>query len=675
MMFNEGDMIGSYRLVSLLGAGGMATVYKAYHPKLDRYVALKMMHSSFLSDPQFVARFEREAQIVARLEHPNIVPVHDFAEYDGQPFLVMKYIAGISLSHALNDGAIELRDIMTIMPLVAGALDYAHKHGVLHRDIKPSNIMLDTDGTPYLTDFGLARAVQIGESSLSQGVLIGTPAYMSPEQGAGEAALDSRSDLYSLGVVLYELVVGRVPFNGTTTYKILHGHQTEMPPLPSSINPDVPPAVEAVLLKALSKDPEERYNSAMGMYMALREALIASGVRRLNTGSRLSIAAALEKSRIEDKSKPLPRSSAARRSANVPRDIIIPPEGRIAADSAPSVRTGVAVAGKLAARGRGDLVADPPSSAQAKPDRVVYILVGMLFVLAAILVGALILNGRNVTAGSTPTSAVNAAAPTATAPRLSLSDGVRLTEEAAVRQPNAANLGAAFTPGALPAGRQQLLSLPADMQPYSVPILTRAEAQARINADPDDPLGYLALMEALLNERSPLLMGGAFDAARAGLEVDSSPSYVATLLEIAIEYPTPPEVLFRLYDELLDRTRALPTGEIVRMRAGAHLYPLLSDAERLPMVVYNNVRGLMDSSFDPLFYALLARAAIAQHQLADAEGYLQVSGTDFAEAHLVQGDLHAARGDLLAARESWSAARADADAPAWVQSQAARLLG
>ena len=194
-----------------------------------------MIHQSFLNDDQFVGRFEREAQIIAQLEHPNIVPVYDFDEYNGQPFLVMKYIPGMPLSDALADGPLELRDVMAILPKIAAGIDYAHGRGILHRDIKPSNIMLDEAGRPYVTDFGLARAVDAGESTLSQGMLVGTPAYMSPEQAEGLRDLDNRSDLYSLGVLIYELIVGRVPFKDGSTYTILRDHlNTPLPP-PSSI--------------------------------------------------------------------------------------------------------------------------------------------------------------------------------------------------------------------------------------------------------------------------------------------------------------------------------------------------------------------------------------------------------------------------------------------------------
>lgn len=309
-MFSIGELVGSYRIVAPLGQGGMATVFKAYHPKLDRYVALKFIHQSFLSDPQFVTRFEREAQIIAQLEHPNIVPVHDFAEHEGQPYLVMKYISGISLADALDEGPLELRDIMAIVPKIAAALDYAHARNILHRDIKPSNIMLDESGTPYLTDFGLARTVEAGQSSLSRGLLIGTPAYMSPEQGEGLRELDARSDLYSFGIVLYELIVGKVPFDSGTTFTILRDHLMTPLPLPSSINPEIPAAVDAVLIRALSKDPADRYESAVEMAAALREAFVQSQVKRLSSGKRHTVAVSLAE-RSSQVTPPVPQRTPA----------------------------------------------------------------------------------------------------------------------------------------------------------------------------------------------------------------------------------------------------------------------------------------------------------------------------------------------------------------------------
>jgi serine/threonine-protein kinase len=278
----EGQIVGPYQFISQLGQGGMATVYKAYHARLDRYVAIKVVHQAFQGDDSFLARFEREAQIVAKLEHPHIVPVYDYNEHEGQPFLVMKFVEGRTLKNLLSARPLTLQQILDIMSPVASALTYAHRQGVLHRDIKPSNIILDRDGVPYLTDFGLARIAQSGESTMSQDVILGTPNYISPEQARGEKNLDARTDIYSLGIVLYELVVGRVPFRGDTPYAIVHDHIYSELPLPTSINPEIPRQVEAVLLKALAKNPADRYGSATEMTDAFRLAVADTGLNDLS---------------------------------------------------------------------------------------------------------------------------------------------------------------------------------------------------------------------------------------------------------------------------------------------------------------------------------------------------------------------------------------------------------
>jgi tRNA A-37 threonylcarbamoyl transferase component Bud32 len=282
MPFAEGQVVGPYQIISQLGQGGMATVYKAYHARLDRYVAIKIMHQAFQGDTAFLARFEREAQIVAKLEHPHIVPVYDYNEHEGQPFLVMKFVEGRTLKNLLSERPLALHPILDIMTPIASALTYAHRQGVLHRDIKPSNIILDQAGVPYLTDFGLARIAQAGESTMSHDVILGTPQYISPEQARGEKNLDVRTDIYSLGIVLYELVLRRVPFRGDTPYAIVHDHIYSDPPLPSSINPGIPPQVEAVLLKALAKTPADRYSSAVEMVEAFRQVVLDTGLTDLS---------------------------------------------------------------------------------------------------------------------------------------------------------------------------------------------------------------------------------------------------------------------------------------------------------------------------------------------------------------------------------------------------------
>ena len=289
MVFEVGDVVGSYHVTAKLGQGGMATVFQAKHVQLDRDVAIKVMHQNFLEDEGFRMRFRREAQIVASLEHPHIVPVYDFNEESENPYLVMKYIQGKTLKEHLSRGVLSLDQIVHVMTAVADALTYAHRKGVLHRDIKPSNIVIDSDNVPYLADFGLARIAKAGESTMSADMLLGTPLYISPEQAKGQKNLDGRADIYSLGIVLYELVVGRVPYSADTPYSIIHDHIYTPLPLPSSINEEIPPDVEDVLLKALAKQPEERFDTANEMINAFRQALNQADLTELDS-NRASIA-------------------------------------------------------------------------------------------------------------------------------------------------------------------------------------------------------------------------------------------------------------------------------------------------------------------------------------------------------------------------------------------------
>lgn len=287
--------IGGYKIIGQIGAGGMATVYEAYQEKLDRHVAIKWMHASFIQDRQFVGRFEREARIVARLDHPNIVPIYDYDTQDNRPYLVMKYIDGQTLKDRMAESPLTLSEIVSVMNTVASTLDYAHAQGVLHRDLKPSNIILDENGMAYLTDFGLARITHQGESTLSVDSMLGTPHYISPEQALGDKTLDGRTDVYSFGVLLYEMLVGRLPFTADTPYAIVHKHIYASPPAPSALNPDIPPAVERVLLKALAKAPSDRYPTATALMTDLMRALQTTGVDELDA-SRIERAQQLSES-------------------------------------------------------------------------------------------------------------------------------------------------------------------------------------------------------------------------------------------------------------------------------------------------------------------------------------------------------------------------------------------
>lgn len=277
MTLQIGENVGPYRIIAQLGQGGMATVYKAYHANLDRYVAIKVMHAAFKEDSTFLARFQREARVLAKLEHPNIVPVYDFADHAGQPYLVMKYVEGDTLKARMANGSLSTGEILKVVDAVGAGLAYAHKQGVLHRDIKPSNVIITPDGQYYLSDFGLARIATAGESTLSQDTMLGTPNYISPEQAKGVSDLDGRTDIYSFGVLLYEMIVGRVPYSGDTPFAVIHDHIYTPLPLPSAVNPNVPEPVERVLLKALAKERDDRYSDAPALVAAFHQALEESG--------------------------------------------------------------------------------------------------------------------------------------------------------------------------------------------------------------------------------------------------------------------------------------------------------------------------------------------------------------------------------------------------------------
>jgi serine/threonine protein kinase len=273
MNLQEGQKIGGYEIVGELGQGGMATVYKAYHERLDRFVAIKLMHTTFLQDEDFRARFQREARIVARLENGYIVPIYDYNEHDNVPYLVMKYISGMTLKRRVIKTGLNLEETYYFLSRISEGIDYAHKQGILHRDLKPSNILIDVNDHPYITDFGLARIAEAGSSTISHDMMLGTPFYISPEQAQGSKDLDSRTDIYSLAVILYELITGQVPFQADTPYAIVHGHIYTEPSLPSSINPDLSDAIDRVLDRGLAKKREDRYPTATAMMQAFAAAL------------------------------------------------------------------------------------------------------------------------------------------------------------------------------------------------------------------------------------------------------------------------------------------------------------------------------------------------------------------------------------------------------------------
>lgn len=278
-----GRKIGGYEIIELVGHGGMATVYRARQISMNRVVAVKVLPRQFLNDETYMQRFTREVKIVAELEHRNIVPVHDYGEDDGQPYIVMRYMSGGSVDDLLRAGALNLDQIVSIISQIAPALDYAHGKNVLHRDLKPSNVLMDDNGGAYLTDFGIARLMSdVDQPTLTTKGVVGTPSYMSPEQAQGQP-LDGRSDIYSLGVMLFEMATGQRPFESETPYGIAVLQVTAKPPSPRSLNPSVLPQVEDVILTTMSKKREERYATAARLSDALKTAVESSSSALFDT--------------------------------------------------------------------------------------------------------------------------------------------------------------------------------------------------------------------------------------------------------------------------------------------------------------------------------------------------------------------------------------------------------
>lgn len=253
-----------------LGRGGMASVYKAYEAALDRYVAVKVLPAEFLHDPTFAERFRREAKVVARLEHPNIIPIFAFDIEQGTPWMAMRMVGGGALSGVLKQGPLPNDRIVAILAGVAAALDYAHSRGAVHRDVKPQNVLLDEDGRVYLADFGIARMVEVGGGLTQTGMISGTPQYMAPEQATAQN-VDHRADIYALGIMAYEMFTGHVPFSADTPVAVLMKHVQEPMPLPPPGS--VPEPVVRAILKCTAKQPADRWATSMEFVHALQDGL------------------------------------------------------------------------------------------------------------------------------------------------------------------------------------------------------------------------------------------------------------------------------------------------------------------------------------------------------------------------------------------------------------------
>ena len=275
--------LGQYYITEVVGRGSTSTVYKAFQSSLNRYVAVKVLANNV--DPQFAVRFKREAYAVAQLQHPNILPIYDYGEQDGLRYFVMQYVEGsTTLDHLLGGRPMEpIAALRLILPLLS-ALSYAHAHGVVHRDIKPANIMLPRPDWPMLADFGIAKLIDDSQQLTPPGQSLGTAIYMAPER-ATSRAVDLRTDLYSIGVVLYEMLTGRVPFDGVGPVDVLRKHLNTPPPPPRSLNPNLPAVLEPLLLRSLEKNPIDRYQTADEMSQAIERAI--SQIERQNAQRQL----------------------------------------------------------------------------------------------------------------------------------------------------------------------------------------------------------------------------------------------------------------------------------------------------------------------------------------------------------------------------------------------------
>ena len=293
-----GQKLGSYEIIEEIGRGGMATVYRAYQPSIERDVAIKVIGRSIAGNEEAIIRFQREARLIAHLEHIHILPVYDFDGAHEPPYIVMRYLEGGTLKDVMKKGQPPLEEIVYLMRQISGGLDYAHRQGIIHRDVKPSNIMIDPEGNSFVTDFGIARmAAGFGDdmNRLTQtGAAIGTPDYMSPGQGMRREKVDQRADIYSLGVMLFEMLSGELPFVAETPMEVIFRHTRDPVPSVLEVKHDLPEEMDVVLKKAMAKDPEDRYESCSEFSSAVTEALGGKVAHRPST-----IQAAAQESQLD----------------------------------------------------------------------------------------------------------------------------------------------------------------------------------------------------------------------------------------------------------------------------------------------------------------------------------------------------------------------------------------
>jgi len=271
----EGKTLGQYQIIESIGSGGTAQIYRAYQPSVKREVVVKVLSPSFQDDPGFVKQFAQEVDVITHLQHPHIIPVYDFGEQDGEVYIVMAYMRGGTLADRIDrsQGGLPEAEIVRLFDLIAEGLDYAHSREIVHRDLKPNNILMDEGNNPYLADFGLAKFTE-GKIEMTNTMMTGTAAYMAPEI-ARTGKSTKRADIYALGVILFEMLTGKLPYQGKTPYNILSAHVNQPIPKIFDFRPDLPEAMQAVIDKAIAKEPEDRFTSATEMATALKAALKA----------------------------------------------------------------------------------------------------------------------------------------------------------------------------------------------------------------------------------------------------------------------------------------------------------------------------------------------------------------------------------------------------------------
>jgi len=269
----SGKTFGQYQIIESIGRGGTAQIYRAYQPSIRREVVIKVLSHIFQDDSGFVKKFAQEADVIAHLQHPHIIPIYDFGEQDGEVYIVMAYLRGGTLADLIehSQGGLPNEESMRLLDSIAEGLDYAHAKGIVHRDMKSSNILMDESNNPYLADFGLAKFTE-GRQEMTNTAVAGTASYMAPEI-AQTGKSTKRADIYALGVILFEMLTGQLPYRGKTPYYVLSAHVNQPIPRIREFRPDLPEFMQAVIDKALAKQPEERFASAREMAEAFKAAL------------------------------------------------------------------------------------------------------------------------------------------------------------------------------------------------------------------------------------------------------------------------------------------------------------------------------------------------------------------------------------------------------------------